>query len=347
MPRAPSEEGVRDAIEVEIGPRELVRARDEMPVVMDGSLAALRRDEATWFFYHPGHWGMKTEKFIGTAADPFQARVWEKDRDELFDLNGWYEDVHHPGLWLNNIYQTEEGDLLGVAHIELHYEAPAVNQGEDYAIGLVRSTDGGDRWTYCGEIVRPQHSKRNVGGTPLLVVGEHLHVYFNDHGPEGRRLAVARAKIGDVLEAARNHTVTTWHKYRDGSWDEDGLTGLGAAVLPGGDLAGGHPADLHSDAAYNRALGQYMITRWYHIGGVGRLYLHLSHDGVHFHGEHLLDEAPGQWMPYSTFVAHVSDRETHDMRTVGAEFYILINHKNARNYAEDALYRRKITVARR
>lgn len=171
--------------------------------------------------------------------------------------------------------------------------------------------------------------------------------YFNEHGPDGRRLAVARAKISDVRAAARSHTVTAWHKYRDGSWDEDGLTGLGSAVLPDCKIRAGHPADLHADAAYNRAVGMYMITRWCFGAGVGRLYMHMSRDGAHFEPPYLVDEEPGQWMPYSTFMAHEDDQETNDMSTVDVEFYILIDHKSAANYGIDTLYRRKITVARK
>lgn len=343
--RSATDQAVRQPIEVRVGPREPIRDRGKMPFVMDSSLPTVRRDAETWFFYHSVDWGKANEKYLGTVSNPFQTRVWHKTRDEMYDLNGWYADVHHAGVWLNNIYRTESGDLLGVAHVELHHQAPAVNQGEDYAIGLVHSTDGGDRWIYCGEIVRPHNSKGNVGGTPLLAVGEHFHVYFNDHGPDGRRLAVARAPIDDVLAAARNRSVTPWHKYRDGAWNEPGLTGLGSAVLPGSTLRGGHPADLHADAAFNRAVGLYMVTSWCYGQGVGRLYLHLSRDGVHFDEPYLLDEEPGQWMPYSTFLAHERDQETHDMSTVGGEFYVLINHKSAENYGIDSLSRRTVTIS--
>ncbi len=333
-----------DKVDVTIGPRELIRGRQEMPFIVDASLATLRRDATTWFFYHAVDWGNRTDKFVGTVANPFETKIWQKTRDELYDLSGWYADVHQAGLWLNNIYRINDHELLGVTHIELHYQPPAVNQGEDYATGLVYSTDRGDCWTFCGEIARPQNSKRNVGGTPLLVVGDYLHVYFNDAGPGGRRLAVARARISDVVAAARNHTVTAWRKYRDGAWEEDGLTGLGSAVLPEGG-PGGHPADLHADAAYNRAADRYMITRWYFADGVGRLYLHLGRDGVNFDEQYLVDEEPGQWMPYSTFLAAPDDQETDDMNTVGREFYLLINHKSAANYGYDTLYRRKIVLS--
>ena len=331
-------------MEITIGPRESVRTREEMPFVMDSSLATLRRDQDSWYFYHTVNWGNSIEKWSGTSTNPFQTKVWQKGRDELFDLHGHYSDIHHAGLWLLNIYRTSEGNLLGVVHIELHPGEPAVNHGEEYALGLVYSTDGGDRWTYCGEIVRPQQAHGNIGGAPLLVVGDFLHVYFNDHGSAGRRAAVARAPVAEVLDAARRFAVTPWRKYCDGAWEEDGRTGLGSAVLPQPDHGAGHPVDLHADSAWNRALGKYMVTSWCGGGGMGRLYLHLSADAIHFEPPLLIDEEPGQWMPYSTFLVDAQDRESDDMSSVGAEFSLLINHKSATNYGIDSLWRRKITV---
>jgi hypothetical protein len=170
--RTRSEMNTQQTIAVTIGARELVRHRNKMPFVMDTSLPTLRKDREKWYFYHSVNWGKSLEKYCGTASDPFQTKVWHKNRDELFDMNGWYADIHHAGLWLNNVYRTDDGRLLGVVHIELHHRAPKVNHGEDYAIGIVHSSDGGDRWTYCGEIIRPNNSKGNIGGTPLLAVGE-------------------------------------------------------------------------------------------------------------------------------------------------------------------------------
>ncbi len=87
-----------------------------------------------------------------------------------------------------------------------------------------------------------------------------------------------------------------------------------------------------------------MVTSWCGGGGIGRLYLHLSADAIHFEPPLLIDEEPGQWMPYSTFLVDAQDRESDDMSSVGADFSILINHKSATNYGIDSLWRRKITV---
>ena len=122
---------------VTIGPRELIRGRENMPFVMDSSLATLRRDQDSWFFYHTVDWGKRIEKWRGTPSNPFEAKVWQKTRDEVFDLHGQYTNVHHAGLWLVNIHRMTDGKLMGVVHVELHPGEPAVNHGENYALGLV------------------------------------------------------------------------------------------------------------------------------------------------------------------------------------------------------------------
>ena len=109
------------SIDATIGPRVLIRPHDQMPFVMDTSLATLRRDSENWYFFHSVNWGKNIEKYCGTAANPFQTKVWAENRDVLFDLNGWYADIHHAGLWLMNIYRMDDGHLLGVVHIELHH----------------------------------------------------------------------------------------------------------------------------------------------------------------------------------------------------------------------------------
>jgi hypothetical protein len=131
---------------VTVGPRELIRGRENMPFVMDSTLATLRRDQDSWFFYHTVDWGKRIEKWRGTPSNPFQAKLWQKSRDEVFALRGHYTNVHHAGLWLLNIHRAPDGSLLGVVHIELHPREPAVNRGEKYALGLVLSQDGGERW---------------------------------------------------------------------------------------------------------------------------------------------------------------------------------------------------------
>ena len=72
---------------------------------MDSSLATLRRHDKTWFFYHSENWGKSNEKYCGTPSNPFQTKVWHKSRNQMYDLNGRYANIHHAGLWLINIYR--------------------------------------------------------------------------------------------------------------------------------------------------------------------------------------------------------------------------------------------------
>ncbi|HRY51836.1 MAG TPA: glycoside hydrolase family 99-like domain-containing protein, partial [Candidatus Paceibacterota bacterium] len=71
-----------------VGPRELIRRRENMPFVMDLTLAALRRDQDSWFFDHTVDWGCFNEQgpsgqratvaratVAGPSADPVQQRI--------------------------------------------------------------------------------------------------------------------------------------------------------------------------------------------------------------------------------------------------------------------------------
>ena len=44
-----------------------------MPFVMDSTLATLRRDQDSWFFYHTVDWGKRIEKWRGTPSNRFKS----------------------------------------------------------------------------------------------------------------------------------------------------------------------------------------------------------------------------------------------------------------------------------
>ena len=50
---------------------------------MDTTLATLRHDENSFYFYHSENWGEINTKHKGDAADPFKTLVWRKTRDEM------------------------------------------------------------------------------------------------------------------------------------------------------------------------------------------------------------------------------------------------------------------------
>ena len=70
-----------------------------------------------------------------------------------------------------------------------------------------------------------------MGWGAYAIVGEYFYLYFKDLlyvGDQFRpvNLAVARAKIEDVLDAAeKGSEVTRWEKFYQGSWDEPEIGG--------------------------------------------------------------------------------------------------------------------------
>lgn len=113
----------------------------------------------------------------------------------------------------------------------------------------------------------------------LLVAAGYFQVYYTDTkellpgnkidnitvpgsgGNPDQGVAVARAKIADVVAAAKKHTVVPFHKYFDGKWEEEGLAkGYNESA---GDFT---PLNLpvqhfmHGDAAYIPSIGQWAIV---------------------------------------------------------------------------------------
>jgi hypothetical protein len=175
----------------------------------------------------------------------------------------------------------------------------------------------------------------------------------------GKRQCVARAPVNDALVKARNiygrvrkarlfsqKDVPVFHKYAaEGVWSEKSAVArdTGAQIIPkcpgipvpfpfSSGLSDGGPDsllyDFHSDAAYCRPLGKYLITvsngpdpR----SGFGALLLYSSIDGIHWGDPVIVDSAAGaQYIekPHS-FFASLDPDASDDCSEVGKRFYIL------------------------
>jgi hypothetical protein len=271
-------------------------------------------------------------KWCGTLADPFRTAVWHSGykygldgiRDR-WDWNG-HRGPYNPPFpypWPNNLYKCNDGSLIGFVHVETAGATDAVNC--KFRTGLAYSVDQGDHWKYLGDILRTQQDGfHNMGGLPYIVVGERLYVYFNDYPRSGGEVeAVARAKISDVLAAAKRGTVCTWKKYASGQWNEDGLTGAGSNIFPW---------DSHADAAYCRPYGKYLRTGW----NGGTLYLLSSTDGINWGDQKVLYSALGE-VPYSFFAG--LDGGSDDCSEVGNAFSIYFPNRDT-----GQVYRIPVTV---
>lgn len=143
------------------------------------------------------------------------------------------------------------------------------------------------RKTVC--LISKQNLGKSVGRTHhvlsdrvnglLLVAAGYFQVYYTDTkellpgnkidnitlpgsgGNPDQGVAVARAKIADVVAAAKKHTVVPFHKYFDGKWEGEGLAkGYNESA---GDFT---PLNLpvqhfmHGDAAYIPSIRQWAIV---------------------------------------------------------------------------------------
>jgi hypothetical protein len=336
------------AQQIKLGDVELIYTEDEIPIRYDGSLSTLQRDGEMYFFHSfgcriapGGNRRSRHSWHTGTPEDPLKIHVESKTDESLWDYNGYYQDIAEQGIWILGMYECPNGDLLGITHAELNDSTQRTSQR--FALGLGYSKDRGVSWTYCGEIARPADDHQNVGGGPFIIHDGYIQVYFNDvvpseRGSRGNKLqCAARAELDAVMQAAAQHQVIPWHKYRDGEWDVPALSGEpGEDLIP--HVTGGE--DLHSDAAYCAALEKYLLTVQTHANG--KLLLFSSEDGVDWSLETTVDQNDYQAIqPYSTFVDF--DGPSADCHTVDSDFYIYFPRKGP-GQEYDYMYRRRVTI---
>ncbi len=205
-------------------------------------------------------------KYKGTLDAPFQTQVWTKDTKTLFS------DPYHLGLggpwrkidaknftfdgsavWVVNVYQPSDKEILAFLHIEIPALVNGVYTTGKSKIGLAWSKNGGESFTYIGDIVTYSGtaSEYNMQGAPYIIKDGYFYLYYHDMCP-GQETSVARADVATVIAAAKNGQVTTWSKYDKSGWTNTGLGGVCSAIkiTPGID---------HTDAAYSSYTGKYYL----------------------------------------------------------------------------------------
>jgi hypothetical protein len=138
------------------------------------------------------------------------------------------------------LYHDEASDQL-----LLIYHGETFNDGDadDYYafLGMAVSDDHGATFEDLGRIITSdlaehdpeRHRPVDVGSGAYVVRDGWMHVYFQDrgNGPCRRSLSVARARVTDVVDAARNRTTPVFHKYHDGTWEEPGIGGVSSELF--------------------------------------------------------------------------------------------------------------------
>jgi len=168
-------------------------------------------------------------------------------------------------------------------------------------IGLAVSTDEtGRNFRDLGAIIQPnlplEQAEREgkiieVGGGPYVVRDGYFYVYFSDSLASGGRnnLAVARAPVAEVVEAALANESVPWLKYYEGSFSEPGIGGLSSPLEPG------NPPTSWMDLSYNTYLDKIVMVVA-DFGGLiyPNLYITWSDDGLNWAPRILLADELGE-----------------------------------------------------
>jgi hypothetical protein len=269
----------------------------------DGVVCHLKKNDDTIITFWPSP--NRVQRWEGTLENP---RINYKPINSLgqYSFDGFVEedyifdgiDTYYAGgnqtvaVYLHNIYKVpSENKLIGFTHNEIFDDGEIdPSHPRYYSIGIVYSDDFGDTWEFLGEIIRPGDNNKgaayNIHGVPYLVANDSFYVYFRDYlGPGEDNICVAKARVSDVVTDAENGALTTWHKYKNNSWSEDGMTGEGSNILPYPNGTWTH--DIHADAVQfpSGASSSYMIIATmcnYTNPNNTAVFLYQSNDGIHW-----------------------------------------------------------------
>jgi hypothetical protein len=117
-------------------------------------------------------------------------------------------------------------------------------------------------------------------GVPYILKDDYFYIYFGEFPgqEEDFHPGVARAKIADVIAAARKGKNVEWEKYNNGKWDQDGLTGLASNFMSNLDI----PFNMHCKATYVPSIRKYLMVTFSYANVKIEIYLLLSDNGLNW-----------------------------------------------------------------
>jgi hypothetical protein len=268
-------------------------------------------------------WGDNISMYSGPADDPTKNIIYSKDRSELYTNN----DEINGQPWIVSVYKISDTELLAFLHMERVATDAVPNPTKTTGSGagrlsLAYSDNNAETFEYLGEIVAPHEDKvdANIQGTPYLIRDGYFYIYFNEINTN-----VARARVADVVAAARNKQVTDWKKYYEGNWDEPGMGGLVSMT--------GLPGISHTQAAYSTYDGKYyMIMTSMNWGGADTyVKLWQSDDCVNWRFYQVVVEEPASYYSASSGwqYASIVDYGNEQNATVGQKFYVYCGNKTS------------------
>jgi len=176
-----------------------------------------------------------------------------------------------------------------------------------------------------------------MGLANYIIKDGYFQVYYQDqllpdkqfHDGDGTQVAVARAKVGDVVAAARKLKVTPWFKYHNGSWSEPGV---GGEFTPLNLKSEGY---MHGDALFVKPLNQYAIVA--QTGNKAgdkehwrkEIVLSFSADGIQWSEWQQIHSLMGEGPATSCYPSLVS-YNTSDNEVAGETFAVMYSYRDGK-----------------
>jgi hypothetical protein len=181
------------------------------------------------------------------------------------------------GMWISGVHKIDDksDEILGFVHMEFRYNWVSKGRTGNWNVrhGLLYSNDGGKTFHWCGYIAAPvgpcgktlteKCTTANMGLTNIIYKDGFFMSYYqdgdrkcvaSDRDCDGQDVAVIRAKVDDVVAAARQHKITPWFKYYNGGWTEPGMGGNYTALnIP-------QQGYMHGDGIFIKPLNQWALV---------------------------------------------------------------------------------------
>ncbi len=177
-----------------------------------------------------------------------------------------------------------------------------------------------------------------TGGT-FAVKDGYFYLYFRDTLVSGavNNLAVARAAVQDVIEAAIQGKAAQWEKYYDGTFAEPGLAGKSSY------LENDNPGSRWMSVTYNTYLNAFIMVVAHQPSYplCTNLYVSASEDGIHWPPRIRIEDEPGE----SFYPSILSIGQ--DPLLTGSSFYVYYTRSivgEFNRWADAALVRRLIAL---
>lgn len=290
---------------------------------IDSPHTMLKKDENEFYFFHTQGLMMHEREKQGvvyrSSGTPGQPLKIIESGSFVPDV--WDKGIHKTeGIWLMGVYRIGNNELLGFTHNESCYEQdkPCNSDTKYFSLGTGYSQDNGKSWQYCGDIIRtPQYGKDgddNIKGVPYILKGDYFYIYFWEFPQKDVFYpAVARARISEVIQAARKGEKVEWMKFNNGAWDQDGFTGVASDIMSNMDKT----FNMHCKVSFVPSIEKYLMITY--ENGKENVFLLLSDDGLNWKvAETIMDHNTNDKASYPFIV----DAYTDDAHQIDNDFHI-------------------------